>query len=155
MSLPPNFPILQSSFADPEEGLQAPDVFLTRFNVRFDRWDMFAGHAVTGSARDALVVGMDYFWEQRHVKVKRALIWRTEIDDHSVTGASGSTLCLGVPSALTCKAVLFQNYESMFQQNSFSGPWIEFRAKSLAGRREHPSKVGFFFQRTYVLPKSL
>jgi hypothetical protein len=76
-------------------------------------------YRVTGSAREALVVGMDYFWETRHVKVKRALIWRTETDDHSVGGVSGPTLCLGVPSALTCKPVLFQNYETGFQQDKF------------------------------------
>jgi hypothetical protein len=111
--------MVESSFADPEEALKAPDLFISRFNVRFDRWDSFTGHAVTGSAREALVVGMDYFWKTRHVKVKRALIWRTEVDDHSVAGAPGSTLCLGVPSALTCKPVLFQNYETGFQQNKF------------------------------------
>lgn len=119
MSMPPNFPMVESSFGDPEEALIAPDLFLSRFNVRFDRWDTFTGHAVTGSAREALIVGMDYFWKTRHVKVKRALIWRTEIDDYSAGGASGSTLCLGVPSALTCKPVLFQNYETGFQQNKF------------------------------------
>lgn len=110
--------MVESSFADPEEALKAPNIFLSRFNVRFNRWDTFTGHAVTGLAREALVVGMDYFWETRHVKVKRALIWRTETDDHSLVGGSGSTLCLGVP-ALTCKPVLFQNYETRFQQNKF------------------------------------
>lgn len=119
MSMPPNFPVMESSFADPEEALKAPDVFLSKFNVRFGRWDTFTGHVVTGSAREALVVGMDYFWQRRHVKAKRALIWRTETDDHSVAGASGSTLCLGVPSAKTCKPVVFQNYQTGFHQNNF------------------------------------
>jgi hypothetical protein len=119
MSMPPNFPMMESSFADPDEALKASDVFLSRFNVRFGRWDTFTGHAVTGSAREALVVGMDYFWQRRHVKPKRALIWRTETDDHSVAGASGSTLCLGAPSAQTCKPVVFQNYQTGFHRNNF------------------------------------
>lgn len=119
MSMPPNFPKLERRFADPEEALRASDLFLSRFNVQFSRWDTFTGHAVTGSAREALVVGVDYFWKRGHTSVNKALIWRTTIDDHSVAGASGSTLCLGVPSALTCKPVVFQNYESGFQNNKF------------------------------------
>src|SRR5580700_4895930 len=127
MSMPPNFPMVESSFADPEEALKAPDLFLSHFNVRFNRWNSFTGHVVTGHAREALVVGMDYFWKTRHVKAKRALIWRTETDDHSVAGASGSTLCLGKPSALTCKPVLFQNYQTGFQKNKF---WAKDRVRS-------------------------
>jgi hypothetical protein len=113
--------MVEISFADLEEALKAPDLFISRFNVEFNHPDTSTCHAIMGSGQEALVVGMDYFWDTRHAKIKRALIWRTEIDEHSVAGASesGSMLCLGVPSALTCTPVLFQNYETSFQQNKF------------------------------------
>lgn len=117
--MPPNFPQLEPRFADPEEALRASDLFLSRFNVRFDRWDTFTGHAVTGSAREALVVRVDFFWKRGHTSINKVLIWRTTIDDNSVAGASESILCLRLPSALTYKPVVLKNYESGFQNNGF------------------------------------
>jgi hypothetical protein len=142
MSMPPNFPTMESSFADSEEALRAPDVFISRFNVRFGRWDIITGHAVTGSAREALVIGMEYFWQRRHVKAKRALIWRTKAEDYSVAGASGSTLCLGVPSTQTCKLVVFQNYQTSFYRNNF---WVldRLRSKIEGSARTATFKGGF------------
>lgn len=60
---------------------------------------------------------MDYFWEMGHVKLKRAIVWRTERDDTSAIGVSGSALCLGNKSAKTCQAIVFQNYQSSTGKN--------------------------------------
>lgn len=119
MVMPPNMPQLDKHFADPKQALRAPEVFVTRFNVRYSRWDTFAGNLITGPPREALVSGMDYFWEKGHVKLKRAILWRTERDDTSVTGASGSALCLGNKSGKTCQAIVFQNYQSLIGKNKF------------------------------------
>lgn len=112
-------PQLDKHFADPRQALRAPEVFVTRFNVRYKRWDTFSGEIITGPPREALVSGMDYFWESGHVKLKRAILWRTERDDTSVTGASGSALCLGNKSGKTCQAIVFQNYQSLIGKNKF------------------------------------
>lgn len=119
MVMSPNMPQLDKHFADPKQALRAPEVSVTRFNVRYSRWDTFAGNLITGHSREALVSGMDYFWEKGHVKLKRAILWRTERDDTSVTGASGSALCLGNKSGKTCQAIVFQNYQSLIGKNKF------------------------------------
>ncbi|KAI9807842.1 MAG: hypothetical protein M1825_005147 [Sarcosagium campestre] len=119
METPPNVPQLEQHFAQPSEALKASDVFLTRHNIRFGKWTALSGHVVTGEAREALVVGMEYFWERRHTKVKRAIIWRTERDDYDLAGWSGTALCLGKPSARTCRALVFQNYQSYIKGNTF------------------------------------
>lgn len=117
MAMPPNMPQLDKRFADPRQAFRAPEVFVTRFNVRYKRWDTFSGKIITGPPREPLVSGMDYFWEMGHVKLKRAIVWRTERDDTSAIGVSGSALCLGNKSAKTCQAIVFQNYQSSIGKN--------------------------------------
>lgn len=112
---------LDKHFADPRQALKAPEVFVTRFNVRYKKWDTFLGKIILGPPREALVSGMDYFWERGHMKLKRAIVWCTERDDTSVTGASGSALCLGNKSGKTSQAILFQNYQSIIENNKFWG----------------------------------
>ncbi len=119
MRMPPNIPEIERKFADPQEALDSPDVFLTRFNIRYGRWDTFTGHAVTGEVREAMVSGVEYYWERTNVKIQKALIWRTAVDDMSVAGASGSMLCLGKMSTRTCKPILFQNLESRILKYHF------------------------------------
>lgn len=97
----PNIPQLDKHFADPKQAFRAPKVFVTRFNVRYKKWDTFSGKIIPGPPREALVSGTDYFWERGHMKLKRAILWRTERDDTSVTEATGSALYLGNKSGKT------------------------------------------------------
>lgn len=117
----PNIPQLDKHFADPKQAFRAPKVFITRFNVRYKKWDTFSGKIIPDPPREALVSGTDYFWERGHMKLKRAIVWRTERDDTSVTEASGSALYLGNKSGKTCQAILFQNYQSFIGKNKFGG----------------------------------
>lgn len=74
MIFTPNMPQLDKHPADPRQALRAPEVFVTRFNLRYMRWDTFARKMITGPPREAFVSGMDYFWEREHVKLKRAIL---------------------------------------------------------------------------------
>lgn len=137
-----NMPQLDKHPADPRQALRAPEVFVTRFNLRYMRWDTFAGKMITGPPREAFVSGMDYFWEREHVKRKRAILWRTERDGTSVTGASGSAICLGNKSGKACQAIVFQNYQSLIGKNKF---WENYDVqKFLAGLPRLASFKGGF-----------
>lgn len=121
MGLPETMANLEPTFADPAAALVAKHVFVTRASVQFNRWDTYTGHVVPNLAREALISGMDYWWERRsnHLVVHKALIWRTTADDTSLQGASGSALCLGDPNGGSCQVVAFQNYESRYGENRF------------------------------------
>ena len=89
-SMLPNMPQLDKRFADPRQALRAPEVFITRLNVRYKRWDTFSGKSITGlprglGVRDGLLLGGGT------CETKAGYLMAH--DDTSVTGASGSALC--------------------------------------------------------------
>ncbi|KAJ6497465.1 hypothetical protein C8R45DRAFT_1129255 [Mycena sanguinolenta] len=57
-------------------------------------------------SKEVLICGADYIFEGEHIK--RSLIWRTNGDDHSM---SGSVICLGKPKD-GVQALLFQHFET-------------------------------------------
>jgi len=70
----------------------------------------FKGRIVNATACNALVLGTDYWWEQSHLT--RSYILRTESDENDVRGSWGAVVCIGASTAATCKAGMFQNYQT-------------------------------------------
>ena len=107
-SMPPNMPQLDKHFADPRQAPRVPEVFITRMNVRYKRWDPFSGKIITGPTREALVSGMDYFWERGHVKLKRAILWRTMIRASLGPQAQLSVLAISreKPARRSCSRII-------------------------------------------------
>ncbi|KAK0717991.1 hypothetical protein B0T26DRAFT_676220 [Lasiosphaeria miniovina] len=117
-------------------------------NADNDNRDWRGGHFVIGAARNAVVAGTEYWWEQRHLKIKRAIIWRTLIDDWSLQGGSGGVVCLGNPAAETCRAAAFQNYQSeSMLTNTF---WKQDVRRKLKGF--HPQCS---FKAGFILPEDV
>lgn len=113
---------LQSTFAtnaqilDPENCM-CFNAFHSFFN---DTTTFQGGFQIKSAARDALVAATEYHFEHRHLKVKRAFLWRTARDAVSMAGGSGGVICLGHYAAKTCQAAVFQNYQTYdFEKNSF------------------------------------
>lgn len=112
MVTPAGLPSLDPHFATPEELSTAETCFISYFNFYFGRRDLVRGHPISSTAREALLSGMEYWWNRTQNRVHPAIIWRTEIDHRSLAGASGSPVCLGPSSASSTKVVVFQNYET-------------------------------------------
>ncbi|KAK1761794.1 hypothetical protein QBC33DRAFT_553309 [Phialemonium atrogriseum] len=74
-----------------------------------------AQEAILTEADDAMAEGHQYFFDRETLDVSVALLWRVVPKDQTrnmtVSGFSGSVLCLGRPSDRTAKAVVFQNFE--------------------------------------------
>jgi hypothetical protein len=112
---PPNCAKLLTTFAMPEEALSAGTVFLLMSDFRRSKLgtlDVVNGHVVPRVARDALIMGVQSFWDYtEHMETTNSLIWRSDPDDKSVQGASGSLLCLGSNADETVKGLVFQNFQ--------------------------------------------
>lgn len=99
----PNMLQLDKLFADPRQELRATEGVRDEiFNVRYKGSDTCTGNYITGLPRKVLMSEMDYFWNRGHLKLKRAILWRTERGGRSFAGASDSALCLGNESAKKC-----------------------------------------------------
>ncbi|KAK0728111.1 hypothetical protein B0T26DRAFT_158621 [Lasiosphaeria miniovina] len=111
----PNHARIAKTFITPNEILNAesPQAFQAFWRFSNNNRDWRGGHFVTDPARNAVIAETEYWWEQRHLKIKRAIIWRTLIDDWPLRGGSGGVVCLGNPAAETYRAAVFQNYQSM------------------------------------------
>ena len=78
-SMPLNMPQLDKHFAGPKASTQSPRGIHNKNECAIQEMGPFSGEIITGPPREALVSGMDYFWERGHVKLKRAILWRTMI----------------------------------------------------------------------------
>ncbi|KAJ7165572.1 hypothetical protein C8R43DRAFT_1164979 [Mycena crocata] len=70
------------------------------------------------SSKAVLINGVDYLFEGEHLQ--RSLIWRSEREDLSVVGMSGSALCLGNLADTQVQALLFQNFETPMSQSIYA-----------------------------------
>jgi hypothetical protein len=109
-SQPPNCAKLLTTFATPEEALSAGTVFLLVSDFRRSKPGTL--DVVPRVARDALIMGVQSSWDYtEHMETTNSLIWRSDPDDKSVQGASGSLLCLGSNADETVKGLVFQNFQ--------------------------------------------
>lgn len=84
----------------------------------------------------------------------RAILGRTERDDTSVAGASGSALCLGNESAEKCQSILLQNYQSLIGKKIGLRKSTTFNTFSLDCLAWQISRAACFFQKMSERPKS-
>ncbi|KAJ6497458.1 hypothetical protein C8R45DRAFT_1211343 [Mycena sanguinolenta] len=114
MTVPSWHATFSPQFARPETALRSETrsettptpAFILEHNRR--RWR--SGQIISEFSQEVLVCGADYIFEGEH-GIKRALFWRTNSADHSM---SGSVLCLGKPTykQIALQALLFQNFET-------------------------------------------
>lgn len=72
-----------------------------------------SGTILKKAARDVLIAGAEYYWQKEpDGYLRKSIIWRTGKDEDSMKGGSGGVVCLGRQSADTCKAAIFQSYET-------------------------------------------
>jgi len=89
----------------------------------------------TEQAQEAVIAGADYWWGDRQSKVKRAIIWRTRMDDHSTAG-----VWLGNPATSKRTLAMRQDYESRtIVKKSFLDP----AKRWWRGPDEYTDKGGF------------
>jgi hypothetical protein len=82
-------------------------------NVASQNVDPLCGTIQSESLSRALIEGAEYIWNNEiNGRGRVSLLWRTEIDDDSLAGASGSLLIQGRPGDPTGQCLLFQNYEA-------------------------------------------
>ncbi|KIM91537.1 hypothetical protein PILCRDRAFT_706 [Piloderma croceum F 1598] len=112
---PPNCAKLLTTFATPEEALSVGTVFLLMSDFCRSKpgtLDVVNGHVVPCVARDALIMGIQSSWDYtEHMETTNSLIWRSNPDDKSVQGASGTLPCLGSNVNETVKGLMFQNFQ--------------------------------------------
>lgn len=151
----PNLAKPKDKFATPAEILNADSPQAFHAFYKFDAGERLhgAGHTVTGNARKAIISGTDYWWEQRHLKVKRSIIWRTFPDDFSMAagGSGGGVICLGNPAAATCTAAVFQNHESRTMARNKSWKHDILPSRRLKGCGD----VGSSYKGGFILPDDI
>jgi hypothetical protein len=119
MSVPPDIPHLAEWFATPQDALNADACFVTYMSTQYSTQKVLTGTPISGRPREALIQGLEYHWQRAKTRTSPAFMWRTEVDNHSLEGASGPVLCLGRVSDPICVPLCFQNYESLFRGNTF------------------------------------
>lgn len=67
----------------------------------------------------AIAEGTEYLWDKRTLSHSISILWRTEHNEDSLKGLSGSVLCLGQPHDRTCLAVCFPNFEYPLYSRKF------------------------------------
>ncbi|CAG8903156.1 unnamed protein product [Penicillium egyptiacum] len=87
-------------------------VFVTGFNVSTGNEIRRIGTGISKRAQQAIVEGSQYLWDKELLSQSVSILWRTQNDQDSLQGLSGTSLCLGLISDKTCLAVCFQNFES-------------------------------------------
>lgn len=92
--------------------LDGAPIFVCRMNVLVNKWRVAEGQGMSQAAQAAVVMGSEYSWDRETRSHNCSLLWRTNQDCDSMEGFSGSVLCLGRPTDVSAKAVLFQNFEA-------------------------------------------
>ncbi|KAJ5476939.1 hypothetical protein N7539_007083 [Penicillium diatomitis] len=91
--------------------LNGGPAFVTGFNINTGNLKKFECTGISRQAQVAISEGSQYCWDRTVTSQSVSLLWRTGHDWDSVTGLSGSALCLGNLADNTCLAVCFQNFE--------------------------------------------
>ena len=75
------------------EALTVQRYFVAHFPAVYDdgRIIIFTGKAIPSSHQEALIAGLEYRWLEQHT---RSFLWRSDSDNASGSGFSGSVLCL-------------------------------------------------------------
>lgn len=100
-----------AGWAEYSNVLEAATIFITWLKAWVGRWRTVEGTGASKMTHIAVAMGSEYIWTRRGYGQSASLLWRTEYDRIRMEGFSGSVLCLGRPSDLAVKAVLFQDYE--------------------------------------------
>lgn len=126
------------SYADVLDG---GPLFIFRPNDTTGRWRTLAGRGVAKLTQTALAVSSEYSWTRQVVSETTSLLWRTIYDGDSMSGFSGSVLCLGRLSNQTAQAVDFRNFQvplkATFVVNDHRVP--------LSSQEHNYIKAGFYF----------
>ncbi|KAJ5944107.1 hypothetical protein N7516_004275 [Penicillium verrucosum] len=108
----PNHTPQVSGWGAYKDVLDGNPVFVTGFNVSTGNQIRRIGTGISRRAHQAIVEGSQYFWDKELLSQSVSILWRTQNDQDSLQGLSGTALCLGLVSDKTCLAVCFQNFES-------------------------------------------
>lgn len=100
-----------NGWAQYEDALDGQPVFTCLFNAWIDKLKILEGNVAARVTQQAVVVGSEYLWLKKSHSQSASILWRTEIDWTSSRGWSGSALCIGKPTDLIAKALVFQNFE--------------------------------------------
>lgn len=95
-----------------EDALDGQPVFACLFNAWKNKLKILEGNVGAKATQQAVVVGSEHLWLKKAHSQSASILWRTEKDWVSSKGWSGSALCVGKPTDLTAKALVFQNYET-------------------------------------------
>ena len=110
ISLPQRCPRISSNFINPASTLDGAPVFTMRVNVPSLNADPLCGTIRSEVLGRALVEGAEYIWNSAvNAGGRASLLWRTEIDDDSLEGVSGSLLIQGRHDDATAQCLLFRN----------------------------------------------
>jgi len=99
--------------------LDGHPVFVVGLNIRTGVLTQRSGYGVSARAQRALIEGSQYMWDKELLSQSVSILWRTEFDDDSLAGLSGSALCLGQITDKTCLAVCFQNFQTPLYSRAY------------------------------------
>lgn len=122
LELSPKSPLdVFSNSGTPEDALRSGFAYVYDTNAKNRNADPFSGRHVVGDhIRDALVVGVDYYWQRSasdSLTFQRSLLWRTEPLANSLattsgdSGDSGLLLCVRKADDLSICGVVLQDFE--------------------------------------------
>ncbi|KAJ7714076.1 hypothetical protein B0H16DRAFT_1619519 [Mycena metata] len=146
MVVPLWHPLFRERFATPEAALklEGDSAFLLEHECRFHNRRRYQTCSPSPKSVSVLISGVDYLFLEAH-HVQRALIWRTDIEDHSMAGrSSGAVVCLRRPTDREVQALLFQNFQTAISE----------KQKLVAEQLEEPLDPGILitFKGGFFLP---
>jgi hypothetical protein len=116
------------------------------FTCTFSPEKVVTGEILAEDTREALIHGTSYHWQRESFHQSASILWRTAQEPFSVTGYSGSVLCLGQPYKGKANPLLFQNFEFSFEGLIIKGGFILPKevqmAKILLGRQTNVRRKG-------------
>lgn len=108
---PPRAPKIVG-WADYRDALDGQFAFAMALSAVSERPNEKSRRDEFGTLQKAMVEGAEYLWDRKSHTQSAALLWRGMHDGTDMEGLSGSVLCLGQPTELCCRAVVFKNFET-------------------------------------------
>lgn len=131
LSSPPGWPPV-SGWATYSDALSGAAVYVVRLHAVVGRWRAFEGAIASKEVRRATMVDSQYLCDRRAKSQNASLLWQTTEPSSPAEGWSGSVVCLGRPTDVSAKAIVFQNFQvqCIFEADANTGRLQTVRVKA-------------------------